>query len=170
MPGSHHADIRYGHIKTMADAEAAGVREAGVEADVFQYVTRFLSSLNSIESPRLFPRISCRKCTLRQNPAILLLHWRLFRNTTTSSLVISSVTLSNLNRCSHSLRQFPRSMESILGFNGKSLDKRNPCGENVWNFRFDRNSRWGTRTHCIPVIERCSPSWNGFHPPRLSGP
>ena len=45
MPGSHHADIRYGHIKTMADAEAEGVREAGVEADLFQYATQFFSSL-----------------------------------------------------------------------------------------------------------------------------
>jgi multimeric flavodoxin WrbA len=45
MPVSHHADIRYGHIKTMADAEAEGVREAGVEADLYQYATQFLSCL-----------------------------------------------------------------------------------------------------------------------------
>ena len=29
---------RYGHIKQMADAEAEGVREAGLEVDMYQYV------------------------------------------------------------------------------------------------------------------------------------
>jgi hypothetical protein len=28
---------RYGHIKQMADAEAEGVREAGLEVDMFQH-------------------------------------------------------------------------------------------------------------------------------------
>src|SRR5271170_2531204 len=101
---------------------------------------------------------------------ILLQHWTLLRNTTASSLVSSPVTSSNTNRYSHSLRKFPCSMESILGFNGCSLGERSPCGENVWNFRFDRKS-WGrTRTHGIPIVERFDPSRNGFHPTRLSAP
>lgn len=27
----------YGHIKAMADAEVAGLKKAGIEADVYQY-------------------------------------------------------------------------------------------------------------------------------------
>lgn len=30
--------VRYGHVKKMADAEAEGIREAGVEVDMYQYV------------------------------------------------------------------------------------------------------------------------------------
>jgi len=29
-------DGRYGHVKKMADAEAEGVREAGIEVDMYQ--------------------------------------------------------------------------------------------------------------------------------------
>jgi len=31
-------EFRYGHIKKMADAEAEGVRAAGLEVDMYQYV------------------------------------------------------------------------------------------------------------------------------------
>ena len=33
------ADGRYGHIKKMADAEAEGLKAAGLECDMFQYVS-----------------------------------------------------------------------------------------------------------------------------------
>ena len=31
-------NVRYGHVKKMADAEAEGIREAGFEVDMYQYV------------------------------------------------------------------------------------------------------------------------------------
>jgi len=40
-------DVRYGHIKTLADAEAEGVREAGLEADLYQYPTQIVFISNN---------------------------------------------------------------------------------------------------------------------------
>lgn len=75
----------------MADAEAEGVREAGFEVDMFQYLSAIDEWLiDSSESPRHFRRTFWARCMRPPSRAIPSLLPPLSPNTTPSSLVYTS--------------------------------------------------------------------------------
>jgi hypothetical protein len=72
------------------------------------------------------------------------------------------------DRHPHALRQFPRTMENILGRYRTIVDETSSRWENVWHVCVDGESWWWTRVDRVSILECCHSSRDGVYPDWIS--